>query len=176
MATRDRRRDQGSPQDRRTVRVALVVVAVVIALLAVPAAVFGHRAYRDHGHDERRALLVQVAEQAAINLTTIDFNHVDADIARILDSSTGPFRSDFSSRSPAFAEFIRKVQSKTDGTVTESGIESQEGDRARVLVALSVNTSSRGVADPKPRKWRMRLTVETVGADGAKVSAVEFVP
>lgn len=48
-------------------------------------------------------------------------------------------------------------------------------DTAQALVAVSVQTSNAGEADPVPRAWRMRITVQRVG-DRVKVSDVGFVP
>ena len=119
--------------------------------------------------------MLQVGRQGAVNLTTIDYEHADADVKRILGSATGQFYEEFSTRSAPFIEVLTKTQSKSVGTVTEAGIESVEGQEGQILVAVSVTTSNRGTPDDQPRYWRMRLTVTKQGAD-AKVSKVEFVP
>lgn len=49
------------------------------------------------------------------------------------------------------------------------------GHDVQALVAVSVQTSNAGEADPVPRAWRMRITVQRVG-DRVKVSDVGFVP
>ena len=56
----------------------------------------------------------------------------------------------------------------------ESGLESVDGETARVLVALTVMTSNRGEPGSKPKSWRTRVTVTRVDG-GYKVTAVEFV-
>jgi Mce-associated membrane protein len=119
---------------------------------------------------------VQVARQTAINLTTIDYTEVDADIKRVLDSATGAFHDEFQNRSQPFVEVVKKVQSKSEGTISEAGLLSYTKDQAQVLVAVAVKTSMAAApADQEPRRWRMRLTVDKTG-DSAKVSNVEFVP
>ena len=76
----------------------------------------------------------------------------------------------------AFVEVVKKVQSKTEGTIAEAGLLSYAKDQAQVLVAISVKTSMAAAPpDQEPRRWRMRLTVDKNG-DSAKVSKVEFVP
>jgi len=119
--------------------------------------------------------LIQVGRQGALNLTTIDWRHADADIRRILDSATGEFYEDFSKRSKPFIELVQKAQSNSVGTVTDAGLESQSGDQAQVLVAVSVKTTSLAAAEPDSRHWRMRLSVQKIGSD-AKISNVAFVP
>jgi len=74
-----------------------------------------------------------------------------------------------------FVDVVRQTQSKSVGTVTEAGVESESGDQAQVLVAVSVKTSNAGAAQQQPRAWRMRISVQKAGAS-AKVSDVEFVP
>jgi Mce-associated membrane protein len=61
------------------------------------------------------------------------------------------------------------------GTITEAGLESETGDTAQALVAVSVQTSNAGGTDQEPRAWRMRIYVQRVG-DQVKVSNVGFVP
>lgn len=134
----------------------------------------GVRTYQSHQQQQRQALFVQIARQGAVSLTTIDFAHADADIQRILDSATGTFYDDFSKRSQPFVDVVKKAQSKSEGTVTEAGLESEQGDTAQVLVAVSVKTSNAGAQEQQPRAWRMRISVQKLG-DGAKVSNVEFV-
>lgn len=120
-------------------------------------------------------MFVEVGRQGALNLTTLDFEHADDDVKRILDSATGEFYDDFEKRSGPFAEVLKKTQAKSVGTITEAGLESVNGDEGEVLVAVNVKTTNK--ADPgeqPPRFWRMRLTVQKFG-DEAKVSKVDFV-
>ena len=84
------------------------------------------------------------------------------------------FHDDFSKRSQPFIEVLKKAQSKSVGTITEAGLESQSGDEALVMVAVSVVTTNVGEPDSEPRHWRMRVSVKKVG-DEAKVSNVAFV-
>jgi Mce-associated membrane protein len=159
----------------RTPRPVTVVVAIIVALLGV-GGWLGFRLHQDDQVRAQRNLYVQVARQTAINLTTINYAEVDADIKRVLDSSTGDFHDEFQNRSQPFVEVVKKVQSKTEGTIAEAGLISYTKDQAQVLVAISVKTTMAAAPpDQEPRRWRMRLTVDKNG-DSAKVSKVEFVP
>jgi Mce-associated membrane protein len=152
-----------------------VSVAIIVALVGL-GGWLGFRIHQDHQEQAQRNLYVQVARQTAINLTTINYTEVDADIKRVLDSATGAFRDEFQNRSQPFVEVVKKVQSKSEGTISEAGLLSYTKDQAQVLVAVAVKTSMAAApADQEPRRWRMRLTVDKTG-DGAKVSNVEFVP
>jgi Mce-associated membrane protein len=156
-------------------RIALVGGLMVVVALAALCGWTGYRAYQSHQAEQQRELFVQVGRQGALNLTTIDFAHADADIQHILDSATGTFYDDFAQRSKPFVDVVKQAQSKTVGTVTEAGLESANGDQAQVLVAVAVKTSNAGAAEQAPRAWRMRISVQKVG-NQAKVSNVEFVP
>lgn len=153
-------------------------IAVGLVMVAAVAGVTGWLGYRDYQSREAQAqrnLYVQVARQAAVNLTTISYAEVDADIQRILNSATGAFHDDFQKRSQPFIDVVKQVQSRSEGTVAEAGLESETGDEAQVLVAVAVKTSIAAAPEQEPRRWRLRITVQKT-ADGAKVSNVEFVP
>jgi Mce-associated membrane protein len=155
-------------------RVAIVGLAAVAVLVSLNAWL-GYRDYRVRHNERLRQEMVEAARQGAINLTTIDHEHVGEDVQRILDSSTGVFHDDFAQRAEPFSEAARRAQSKSVGTVTEAALESADGDEGQVLVAMNVMTSNRGVPEQQPQGWRMRVTVARIG-DEPKVSKVEFIP
>jgi Mce-associated membrane protein len=163
------------PPERSAVRLAMLLGVAMVVGLATVVGWFGFRVHHWHQAQAERSLVLQAARQGALNLTTIDWQHADADIQRILDGATGQFHDDFSARSGPFVELVKKARSITVGTVTEAGLESQTADTAKALVAVAVATSNAGTAQPAPREWRLRVSVQKVG-DQAKVSNVEFVP
>jgi Mce-associated membrane protein len=152
-----------------------VVVAAVLALLLAAAGVTLWRDIQIRRADEARAQMVAAGREGALALTNVDHNEVDRDVQRILDASTGAFYDDFAQRADTFKAAARQAQSTSVGTVKEAGLESVDGDTARVLVALNVMTSNRGAPAQQPTLWRTRVTV-TKADDGFKVSSVEFVP
>jgi Mce-associated membrane protein len=156
-------------------RLLITVGVVIIAALAGVGGWLGYRVYQDREAQSQRNLYVQVARQTAVNLTTIDYTEVDADIRRILESATGTFYDDFQKRSQPFVDVVKKVQSKSEGTVSEAGLLSETKDQAQVLVAVAVKTTIATAPEQEPRRWRMRISVQQTG-DGAKVSNVDFVP
>ena len=152
----------------------LLGLAVVIALAAL-IGWFGFRVHQSQQAQAQRSQFLQVARQGALNLTTIDWQHADTDVRRILDGATGEFYDDFAKRSQPFIEVLKQAKATTVGTITEAGLESETADTAQALVALSVQTSNAGVPDQVPRAWRMRIHVQKIG-DQVKVSNVGFVP
>ena len=175
----DERDSQKLP--RATLRMSPLRLAAGIGLTMAVAVAglsgwLGYRAYQSHLAEREYQLMLHVGRQGAVNLTTIDHAHAEADVQRILDASTGAFESDFSARSQPFIDTVKKLQSKSVGTVTDAGIESVSGDEAQVLVAMSVKTTIGNQPEQEPRSWRMRISVQKVGNDDAKVSNVAFVP
>ena len=158
------------------VRLATIVGLVLVVALAGLTGWLGYRAYQSHETEELHKLLLQVGRQGALNLTTIDWQQAEGDVQRVLDSATGTFYDDFQQRAQPFVEVVKQAQSKSEGTIAEAGLEEVSGDEARVLVAVTVQTSNAGAPEQQPRAWRMRLTVQKTGEDEAKVSNVEFVP
>jgi Mce-associated membrane protein len=149
-------------------------LAIVVAIAGL-VGWLGYQAYQSHRDQLRHNLFLQIARQGALNLTTINYTEAEGDVQRIVDSATGSFRDDFKKRSQPFIDVVKQAQSKSQGSITEAAVESEEVASAQVLVAVTVNTSVAGVAEQQPRAWRMRITVQKVG-DDAKVSNVEFVP
>ena len=133
------------------------------------------RAYQAHQAQEQRKLFLQAGRQGALNLTTIDWEHADGDVQRILGSATGTFYEDFSNRAQVFVDFVKQAKSKSVGTITEAALESESGNEAQVMVAVSVRTTNAAAPEQDPRAWRMRISVQRVGNE-AKVSNVAFVP
>jgi Mce-associated membrane protein len=156
-------------------RLAVLLGLMMAAVLAALIGILGVRAYGKHQSEMLRALYLQVGRQGAVNLTTIDWHHADADVQRILGSATGSFYDDFSQRSGPFVEVVKKVQSISTGTVTIAGLESSTDNDAQVLVAVNVETTTSEAPQQTPRAWRMRISVQKVGND-VKVSNVVFVP
>ena len=135
----------------------------------------GYRADQVRHSDQQRALFLQVGQQGALNLSTIADTEAEADMKRILDTSTGTFYDQVQQRSPEFVALVKQAQTKSIGTIAAAGIESEQGHQAQVLVAVSVKTSSIGAPPQQARSWRMRITVQQLDG-GAKISNVQFVP
>jgi Mce-associated membrane protein len=153
---------------------AVVLGVVLVAAIGGLVGWLGYLALQGHRVAAQHAMFVQMAQQGALDLTSIDYAHVDGDVQRILDSSTGKFHDDFQSRSQPFVAVVKQAQSKSEGTVNGVGLESLSGDSARVLVAVVVKTTSAG-NQSDTRAWRMRIDVQEVDGS-AKMSNVEFVP
>ena len=156
----------------RAVLIAGIVAAVILAGLG---GWLGYRAHQAAVSQQLRQLLVQTAREGSANLMTIDYRNAEADVQRILDSATGEFYADFRGRAQPLVDVVTKARSVSTATVTEAGVESVDGRRGQVLIAVTVNTAAEGLPPAEPRFWRMRLTVSAEGTGTAKIARVEFV-
>jgi Mce-associated membrane protein len=156
-------------------RIALVAGLVAGVVLAGLVGWLGFRAYEAHNLEVQRNLFVRAASQGAANVLTVDYQHADADAQRILDSATGKFYASFARRKQSYIDNAKRTRSQLVGTATDAGLESRNGDSARVLVAVTVKSSDPAQTHQEPQFWRVRVTVQKTG-DIAKVSDVVFVP
>lgn len=166
--------DEDATPESSPLRLGRIVGLGLVVVLVALCGWLGVQANQARQDARLRALLVQVAKQGAVNLTTIDYENADSDVQRILDSATGAFRDDFQNRSAPFIDVVKQAKSKSVGTVTGAGLESLNGREGEVLVSVTVDTTSDGKPEEQPRYWRMRITVAQQDG-GAKVSDVEFV-
>ena len=104
---------------------AMLFGLAVVTALAVLVGWLGFRVHQSQQAQAERSRFLEVARQGALNLTTIDWQHADADVHRILDGATGEFYDDFAHRSQPFIDVVKQAKAKTVGTVTEAGLESE---------------------------------------------------
>jgi Mce-associated membrane protein len=153
---------------------AFVTGLVTVMALGALTGWLGYRAYQSQHLKAERELYLRIAEKGAVDITTIDYQHADADIQRILDSATGEFHDEFAQGSKPFVDIVTKEKSSSHGTVTAAGLESVAPDEAQAIVVVSVVTSVADTPAGPPRSWRMRLTMQRLGGD-LKISKVGFV-
>lgn len=156
----------------QVVRIALFAGLIAAVSLTGLVGWLGFRAYEAERQEAQRGLFVQTAQDVAVNLSTVDYEHVDADAQRIQDSAVGGFADSFAHHKQTYIDNAKQTRTRSLGTVTDAGLESQRGDLGRVLVAVTVKSAD--PAEQAPQLFRMRITVQKIG-DGAKVSDVAFV-
>lgn len=157
-----------------------VLVSTTLAALLVCGlfAASGYLLWQHHQTADRQARVAEfsaAARQGVINLMSLDFNNGDADIKRLIDSTTGQFRDDFEKSKNDFLTVMKESKVVTKADVKATAVQSMTGDSAVVLVAASSEVSNSASDKQQPRGWRLSVTVER--EDGQpKMSKVEFVP
>lgn len=160
---------------RSSVRWQLLLGSLVAALvLIVVICWLGAQVHELRMDEQRERRFLDAANIAAIDLTTLDHITADADIARIVESASGKFRTDFEARSAPLVDAMTAAKSTSVGTVVASGVESLQGNTARVIVAVRVSTATETGGEQPEHGWRMRISIEEFG-DQYKIADVEFV-
>jgi serine/threonine-protein kinase len=164
------------PSARPRGRWARIVVPMVVALLFCATSIFAGWQYLRPAPSPITTKsewqpFIDSAEQFSRDMYTSAPESFDSDFQRVLDETTGDLHNLLVSHSDGFRELVGS--SKSTATVNGSGLESEDGNSASVLVALSV-TKAATVGDP-PAATPMRLRVTVVKTDGTyKVSNIKF--
>jgi Mce-associated membrane protein len=155
-----------------------VVLLAVLALVAVAAAagtaVLAPKMSGAGARDDRRAEALHAARQQTVNFTTLDYRHLDRDLGRVLEGSTGDFRKQFRAGTKNLTELVTANKAVSQGEVLDAGLVSSDADSARVLVVADstvVNTAS-----PKGEKRHYRIQLDLVRHQGSwLISDLTFV-
>ncbi|MFD4181054.1 hypothetical protein [Rhodococcus sp. NPDC058514] len=160
---------------RRRPTVAMAVAGLLVLALLVAGIVLLIDRNAANDRDAKRNAFVQTARQTVLNLTTIRPETAKEDVERILAGASGDFKAEFDGRQDPFVSVVKEASVTTEGQIIEAGLESEDGDSAKVLVAARANVTTPDQSQSGPRDFRMRVTVTDDG-DRMTASKVEFVP
>ncbi|BBY59980.1 hypothetical protein [Mycolicibacterium sarraceniae] len=158
-----------------TVAAALAVLVVLAVLLgAVANMLWQHRSADQQQH--RSAEFAAAARQGVVNLMSLDYTNPQETVQRVIDGSTGKFKSNFEDGSPDLIKALQQSKVITKVTVNNAAVESMDKDSATVLVAATSQRTGPDAPkeDQQPRVWRVVVSLVREG-DQLKVSDVEFV-
>lgn len=124
---------------------------------------------------QRDAEYAAAARQSVVTLMSLDFNKAEEDVQRIIDNSTGQFKTDFESQAADFVKVARDSKVVTEVSVNSTAVESRSDDKAQVLVAASSRVTNTAGAQQEPRTWRLSVSLERENGQ-IKMAKVEFVP
>jgi len=160
---------------RRWLVPAGTVLGVAIVGFLVVVVVFTVKLIGVQSDDSGRADALAAARQAAVNLTSFNFETAVEDVARLRDSTTPHFEKQFNNDQNAFIKLIRDGQVRTSGTVNEAGVVRYQPGSARVLVAVRASVQNTQVQQPDQRNYRMAMNM--VLQNGKWLAdSVEFIP
>jgi Mce-associated membrane protein len=153
---------------------AALTVLIIAALLAVSGWMFmGHQ--KAQAEQQRRAEFSAAARQSVVTLMSLDYNKAKEDVQRIIDNSTGQFKTDFESTKDDFVKVATDSKAVTETNVTATAVESMTDDTATVLVAATSRVTNAAGAKQEPRAWRLSVDLARDGGQ-LKLAKVEFVP
>ncbi len=156
---------------RMVLLAALVVVAVAAVVVVATSAT---RLSTDSGRDDRRSAVLAAARQQAVNVTSLDYRHLDRDLGRVLGGAAGDFRTQFRAGTDDVSALVTRNKAVSRGEVLDAGIVSEDADSARVLVVADSTVTN--AAQPQPQKRHYRMQLDLVRSGGRwLVSDLQFV-
>lgn len=171
--------DSEATATRRLPRLGWRTAAVAAAIVAL-CALLGASGYmfwttqQVSKHRAQEAEFTAAARQGVVNLMSLDFTKGDQDLQRLIDSTTGGFRSDFEKSKSDFLSVMKDSKVVTTADVQATGVESMDTDTAVVLVAAKSQVTNAASAQQQPRAWRLSVTMQRDNGQ-LKMSKVEFV-
>ncbi|BBZ00342.1 prolipoprotein diacylglyceryl transferase [Mycolicibacterium fallax] len=163
------------PRRMSPIGTAIAAGIVIVLVLGALAGYLGWQAYQVRLQDQQRELFLDAGRQAAVALTSLRYDSGDAGVAQLLELSTDKFHEDLTRRRDTFLEVLKQAQGVSTGEVTSAGLESFDGDRAQVLVAVNVLATVQATPEEQRRNWRMRLLLRETAPGEVKVSRVEYI-
>jgi Mce-associated membrane protein len=150
------------------------MVAVLLVACAALGATRGREWYAARQTDEAHAAALAAAKQLAINFVTVDYRHVDADIARVRAGATGTFLTSYASSVAQLRKVLVDNRTVSSAQRTEAALVSGDQDSAVALVGVVAPTSNTAVPNGTTKTYRMRLELRRSG-QAWKVENLEFV-
>ncbi|WP_343601622.1 hypothetical protein [Mycobacterium sp.] len=156
---------------RKTLAVGAAVVLIGAALGTSGYVVWYHRI--TVGERQRAAEFSAAARQGAIALMSIDATKARDDVQRIIDDTTGPFKTGMLINAEDLVKAVEQSKVSTKAAVQAVAVESMTDDSAVVLVATKAEVANPDKDKPPPRSWRIVMTLQRDGGQ-LKLSKVEF--
>jgi Mce-associated membrane protein len=121
-----------------------------------------------------RASALTYARQTAINLTSLDYKTLGADIEQVLDGATGAFADDFEARADNLRDVLTTNQVVSQGQVLEAALVRADERNATAIVVVDATVRNTQNPDGGVTTYRMKLELERQG-DRWLTSTLEFV-
>ncbi|WP_375482459.1 hypothetical protein [uncultured Mycobacterium sp.] len=158
---------------RRSVAVSAAVILICTLLGTSGYVLWYHR--RTVDERQRTAEFAAAARQSAITLMSINADKARDDLQRVIDDTTGQFKTQMLLTANDLVEAVEKSKVSTKAAVHAVAVESMNADSAVVLVAAKAEVTNPDKSTPPPRSWRIVMNLQRDGGQ-LKMSRVEFLP
>ncbi|NKY42521.1 hypothetical protein [Nocardia cerradoensis] len=141
--------------------------AVLIVLLVAATAgcvVFGSKFRTLHNREDAGRAASAAAQDYAVALTNIDFAHLDADTATVLNGATGEFEAMYRQSAEQLKPVLLQAKAVSKGRVVAASVQSESENHA--VIMLFVDAEITNVTNPQPRLDRNRLLMTMDRVDG----------
>jgi Mce-associated membrane protein len=155
-----------------------VAVSAAFVLIGGFLAVSGYVVQYHHraAHEQHRAEeFAAAARQGITALMSIDANTARDGVQRIIDDSTGPFKTGVLLGADDLVKAVEDSKVSTKVAVKAVAVESMTDDSAVVLVTTRAEVANPGQSNPPPRAWRVVMTIQRDGGK-LKIAKVESLP
>jgi Mce-associated membrane protein len=143
------------------------LLAAVIALLVAATGFFGYHYFTGADradNPQTRAEVVSVANDYATKLSSFDYRDLNKNRKSITSMSTADFGKKYDEMVKALTEIVSNGKGVATAEVTNSAVESINGDKATVIAF--VNQKARNVVAPDGKNQPYRMVVKLVRTDG----------
>ncbi|SEN44058.1 hypothetical protein [Nonomuraea pusilla] len=145
----------------RPFRILIITLSAVLALLAGAGVWISAQARDEQAKAGDRQAAMLAAGTHAKNLISLDYRTVDADVRRIIDTSTGGARTEYESTAEKLRSTTRTNKVVQHGVLRATGLVSLGDGTARVLVVADVEIrwdGSKSAPQERFYRWSMDLT------------------
>ena len=153
-----------------------IAAGVGIMLASASLAASGYMVWQHHTTVHKQQLAAEftaAARQRVTALMSIDANHAKDDYQRIIDDSTGDFKSQMSAMSALMAKQTEESKVSSKATVEAVAVESMSDNSAVVLVAARSDVTNADNTHRPPVVWRISVGLTRDGGQ-LKMSKVDF--
>lgn len=164
---------------RRLPSLKAVAATVAVLLIAALSGLTGYLVWQHRKVESERhhtAEYSAAARQGVVNLMSMDYTKAKESVQRIIDDSTGKFKSNMEDSADDLVKALQDSKMSTKVTVNDAAVESMDAQTAVVLVAATSHREGPDAPkeDQQPRVWRVVITLDHDNGQ-IKVSDVEFV-
>ncbi|NUR82758.1 MAG: hypothetical protein HOY71_01580 [Nonomuraea sp.] len=157
-------------------RILIPVLAVLAVLLAAAGVWIGTQRHDVQAVSDERRAAMDAAGTHAVDVLSLDYRTVDADVARILATSTGEAKAEYTSLAGRLKETTIANKVVQQGVLRATGLVSISGGSARVLVVADADIRWEGAKSPPPpeRFYRWQMDLSKVGGVWLVSKAVQI--
>lgn len=149
----------------RPARILIAALSGVLAVLVGSGVWIAAQAREEQGRAGDRRAALRAAGTHAKNLISLDYKTVDADVKRIIESSTGEARKEYEATAAKLKSTTVENKVVQHGVLRATGLVSMTGTTAKVLVVADVEIRWDGSKSP-PQERYYRWSMEVTKAGG----------
>lgn len=151
------------PAGRRSLRRAVVVLAVLSLVLAGVAGFFGYEYYRHQQLEDLRTSALDAATQYTVDLATYDYEQPNANLDTVVAQSTSEFGAKYRGVASDLQSILAEGKGTAKGAVRYAGLVSLDDEKT--VVAVFLDQEVHNVMVPEGRTDASRMVITLVRSD-----------